>query len=270
MSVWLILTPANAPASEIEKGVVLSGYPNSTNTGVVKGVSLQRSDGLVIDTPGKVIENLEIVGQVVVNAPNVTIRNTRIVSNAFSVVLIRKGVAGVTIQNCEIDNQGAGGQGIAGQGTFIANNIYGVADGIDVRGDNTVIEGNYIHDMRGTSDSHFDGIQADGNFVNLTIRGNTVINEHSQTSAVMLDNYWGPIDRVVIENNLLIGGGYTVYINEMRSGQPGGGPVTNVSFINNRLGGWRWGPLDLRMQLGNKPKMSGNTNLPIRARSSAD
>ncbi len=49
----------------------------------------------------------------------------------------------------------------------------------------------------------------------------------------MLDNYWGPIDQVKIDNNLLVGGGYTVYLDEVAQGQPGGGPVTNVSFTNN-------------------------------------
>jgi hypothetical protein len=76
----------------------------------------------------------------------------------------------------------------------------------------------------------------------------------------MLDNYWGPIDNVVIENNLLAGGGYTVYLGEMKSGQPGGGPVTNVRFVNNRVSGGYWGPLYLRTELGNMPLISGNRN----------
>lgn len=236
------------------------GFPDATNTGVSAGVTLKASGPLVINTPGAVIRGLDIKGDVVINAPNVTLIDCKISSDSFAVVLIKKGVTGVTVQNCEIDNQGVGGQGIAGQGTFIANNIYGVADGIDVRGDNTLIQDNYIHDMRGTPGSHYDGIQADGNFSNLTIRHNTVINDHTQTAAIMLDNYWGPINNVVIDNNLLIGGGYTVYINEMASGQPGGGPLTNVTYTNNHVGGGHWGPLDLRMQLGNKVTMSGNVN----------
>jgi hypothetical protein len=74
----------------------------------------------------------------------------------------------------------------------------------------------------------------------------------------MVDNYRGPIDDVLIENNLLLGGGYTVYINEVAKGQLGGGPVTNVTFINNQLAGWHWGSLDLRTELGNIPTISGN------------
>jgi hypothetical protein len=238
------------------------GYPNTTTTGVPAGVTLASSGGLVINTPGVVIQNLNITGQVVINAPNVMLLNCKITSTAYAVVLIKQGVTGAVVQNCEIDNQGAGGQGIAGQGKFIANNIHDCADGINVRGSNTLIQDNYIHNMRGTSDSHLDGIQADGGFSNLTIRHNTVINEAGQTSALMLDNYWGAIDNVVIDNNLLVGGGYTVYINEVAKGQPGGGPVTNVSMTNNILGKGRWGSLDLRTELGNKPRIRGNKSLP--------
>ncbi|MBR0906454.1 hypothetical protein JQ588_27720 [Bradyrhizobium liaoningense] len=155
---------------------------------------------------------------------------------------------------------GSGGQGIAGAGTFVNNNIHGTADGIGVGGDNTVIENNYIHDMRGTSGSHFDAIQADGGFSNLTISHNTIINEQIQTSAIMLDNYWGSISNVKIDNNLLIGGGYTVYINEIANGQPGGGKVTGVSYTNNHVGGGYFGDLNLRMELGSSIVQSGNVN----------
>ncbi len=127
-------------------------------------------------------------------------------------------------------------------------------------GDDTVIQDNYIHDMAGPPTAHFDSIQADGNFQNLTIEHNTLINEHGQTSTIMLDNYWGPIDNVKINNNLLMGGGYTVYLAEVAKGQPGGGPMTNVSFTNNILVKGYYGYWDIRTELGNKPIVSGNVN----------
>ncbi|MCP3390676.1 right-handed parallel beta-helix repeat-containing protein [Bradyrhizobium sp. CCGB12] len=238
----------------------LSGFPNATNTGVPPGTTLKESDGFVVSSSGAVIEGLDIKGGVVIDAPNVTLRNCKITYDGFYVVLIKGGVKGTVIQNCELDNLGSGGQCIAGQGSFLRNNIRNCADGIAVGGNDTLIEGNYIHDMRGTAASHFDGIQADGNFSHLTIRHNTIINDNIQTSAIMVDNYAGPIDDVLIENNLLIGGGYTVYLNEIGKGQLGGGPVTNVTFINNQLAGWHWGGLDLRTELGNMPTISGNIN----------
>ena len=238
----------------------LSGFPDASTTGVAKDIALKPAAGFTIGTPGTIIEGLDISGPVVITASKVTLRNCKVTAADHNVVLIKPEAADATVENCEIDNRGSGGQGIAGHGVFLRNNIHDCADGIDVRGDDTIIQDNFIHQMRGTSQSHFDGIQADGNFSNLTIVHNTVINEQNQTSALMLDNYWGPIDRVIIDNNLLIGGGYTVYINEVAKGQPGGGPVTNVSFTNNRLGRGYWGLLDLRTELGNRPIIKGNVD----------
>jgi hypothetical protein len=234
-------------------------FPNETNTGPPTTASLTPSGPLVIKKAGTVVENVDVVGSVVIDAPNVTLRNCRVRSGDYVAVKIKAG--GAVVQNCDIDNLGAGGAGISGAGTFIANNIHGCVDGINVAGDNTVITDNYIHDMAGPPASHFDSIQADGNFSGLLIEHNTVINEQGQTSALMLDNYWGPIDRVKINNNLLIGGGYTVYIDEVAQGQAGGGRVTNVVFTNNVLSAGHYGILDIRDQLGDRPAMSGNRDL---------
>lgn len=262
---WGILTLATESSADLNRdrkfSVDIPGFPDSTNTGPPAGLALKPSGPLVIATPGIVIQSLDISGDVVIKAPNVTLLNSKVTSGGFYVVRIEKGLTGVTVQNCEIDNQGAGGTGITGQGSFLANNIHGAADGINVWGDDTVIQDNYIHGMAGPPSAHFDSIQADGAFKNLIIEHNTVINEHGQTSAIMLDNYWGPIDNVKINNNLLIGGGYTVYINESAQGTAGpAGPVTNVSFTDNVLVKGYYGYLDLRTQLGNRPVISGNVD----------
>ena len=237
-----------------------TGFPDATTAGVPAGVTLKPSGSIVINTPGAVIEGLNITGSVIINAPNVTLKNCSITSGDYDVVLVKPGITGAVVENCNINNQSAGGQGIAGQGSFLNNNIQNAADGIDVRGDNTLIQGNYIHNMSGTSGSHLDGIQADGGFSNLTINHNTIINEQGQTSALMLDNYWGPIDKVAITNNLLVGGDYAAYINEVAQGQNPGGKVTNVTFTNNHLGAGTYGTLDLRTELGDQPVISGNIN----------
>jgi hypothetical protein len=246
-----------------ERVADISTFPDATTTGVPAGVTLTPSSSLVINTPGTVIEGLDIKGSVIINAPNVTLKNCKVTSSGDNVVLIKPKITGGVIKNCEIDNLSGGGQCIAGQGTFLRNNIHDCADGIDVRGDNTVIQDNFIHRMNGTADSHLDGIQADGGFSNLTINHNTVINEQNQTSAVMLNNYWGPIDTVTITNNLLVGGGYTVYINEVAKGQASGGTVTNVTIKNNRIGRGFWGTFDVRSELGNAPIISGNIGTTI-------
>ena len=105
--------------------------------------------------------------------------------------------------------------------------------------------------------AHPDGIQADGEFDDLKIIHNTVVNELGDNASLMLSNYWGPINGVVIDHNAFLGGGYTVYFNEMGS-QPagGGGPITNLSIMSE--GGW--GYMSVRTNLGHVPVISGNVD----------
>jgi nitrous oxidase accessory protein NosD len=103
---------------------------------------------LVINTPGAVIQGLDIRGSVTINAPNVTLQNCRVTSGDFAAVRIKDGVSGVIVQDCEIDALGQG-QGIHGGGTILRNNIHDAVDGIDLTISNTLIQDNYIHEMRG-------------------------------------------------------------------------------------------------------------------------
>ncbi|MGY4481221.1 hypothetical protein ACVWWR_000412 [Bradyrhizobium sp. LM3.2] len=166
-AIFQILVSSAADAETIrlrDKAIDLTGFPDATTTGVPPGKVLAASPGLVISTPGAVIEGLDITGPVIVEARDVRLQDCKVTHAGHTVIVIRGGITGTIIQNCEIDNRGYGGQCIAGQGTFLRNNIHDCADGIDVRGDNTLIEGNYIHQMTGPSDSHFDGVQADGKY----------------------------------------------------------------------------------------------------------
>ncbi|MDF0494641.1 Ig-like domain-containing protein [Bradyrhizobium yuanmingense] len=200
------------------------------------------------------ISGLDIHGSVFINAPNVTLENCKVTTDAFYAVRVAPGVTGAVIQHNEINGVGTGNDGdygIMGQGTFIANNIYNVENGIGVDGGNTLIQDNYIHDMIASGSPHYDGISIDGKNYDITIRHNTVINDHTQTAAIMIDNYFGPVSNVVVDNNLLYGGGYNIY----SSAQFNGGSVTGVSITNNHMGGGYWGPTAFT---GNTPVYTGN------------
>jgi hypothetical protein len=231
----------------------ISGFPDATNTGVPPGVTLTASGGLVINTPGVVIEGLDIRGMVTINADNVTLRNCRISSDSWAVVNITSGSTGVVVENCEINGlSGEGTRGISGQGTFLRNNIHHTEDGIYILGSNTLIQDNYIHDLQSNwSGPHYDGIATDGGVSNIIIRHNTVINPHGQTSALMLSNYFGSVSNVVVDNNWLEGGGYTVY----SDGQFKGGTISGVSFTNNYLVEGEYGYSSIR---NNTPVWQGN------------
>lgn len=230
-------------------------WPDASNTGVPAGTTLLPSGNLVITQPGTVISGLDIQGAVDIDAPNVTLKESRIRAARFDVVRVKPGITGVTIQDCEIDGIGTGNDGsngIRGSGTFLRNNIHNVENGITLDGGAT-IQDNYIHDLLASGAPHYDGIQIDGGVSNVLIRHNTIINPHAQTAAVMIDNYFGPIDEITVDNNRLIGGGYTVY----SDGQFSGGPITAVTFTNNRLGKGRWGYSSF---VGNKPAWHNNVD----------
>ncbi|MCS3897836.1 hypothetical protein M2171_006969 [Bradyrhizobium japonicum USDA 38] len=221
-------------------------YPDATTTGVPPGVTLNPYNGdITINTPGTVISGLKITGTVYINADNVTIKDCSITSTGYNVVNIKSGVSGAVVQNCEINGTGNGPQGqtgIGGQGTFVNNNIYNVENGINVEGSNVVIKGNYIHDLNasGGSAGHYDGIQAQGGFNNVLISGNTVLGR--DTSCIIIQNAFGPIDNIKVDGNLLLGqnnAAATIYVEE-KAGYSG--QITNAQVTNNVLGKgfWYW------------------------------
>ena len=234
-------------------------WPNATNTGVPTDVKLIPSSGdLIVTEAGTVISGLDIQGSVYINGPIVKLMNSRVTSSGFAVVKIAP-ITGTVIQDCEINGTGgtydgnSGNQGIEGHGTFVRNNIYGVENGILIEGDGSVIQDNYIHELLAKGSTHYDGLQIDGGVSNTTIRHNTIINSHDSTSAIMIDNQLGPVSNVVVDNNLLVGGAFTVYSDAKFNGNP----ITGVSFTNNHLGRGQYG---FRLFRGNSPTYTGNVN----------
>ncbi len=231
------------------------GWPDATNTGIPAGVTLTSSGNLVITKAGTVISGLDIKGTVYINAPNVTLIDCKITAASFAVVQIAQGVTGAVVQNCEINGVGTnndGSNGISGQGTFIGNNIYNVENGINVTG-SSVIQDNYIHDLKASGSPHYDGIQIDGGVSNVTISHNTIINPWGQTSAIMIDNYFGSISNITVNNNLLAGGGYTIY----DDGHFNSNPITGVSITNNHIKAGQYGATNFN---GTNPVYTGNIN----------
>jgi Ca2+-binding RTX toxin-like protein len=215
-------------------------FPDSTNTGVPDGVTLLASGSISIDKPGVVIKGLDIKGTVYINADNVTLEDCKVTTPAFYAVKVSDGVTGAIVQDCEINGVGTGNDGsigIGGQGTFLRNDIYNVENGMAIQGDNSLIKDNYIHDLKASGSPHYDGIQIDGNVNNATLSHNTIINDYGQTAAVMISNYFGDTTNIKVDDNLLVGGGYTVY----SDGHFTGGTISGVSFTNNHLGQGQWG-----------------------------
>ena len=236
-----------------------------TATGVPNGVTLTASGDDYVTTAGAVINALDVKGTIWVMAPNVTIQNCKITSTDWTSIWIKPGITGTTVKDCEISNVGSspdGANGIVGAGTFLRNDIHDVENGFNISGPST-IQDNYVHDMYapnvriGTQwgGPHYDGIEINGGVSNVTIKHNTIINENGQTSAVMINNDFGPVSNINIDGNYLAGGGYTLYSDGSFSSTD---KISGVQFTNNVLGEGYWGYYYFR---GNSPTLTGNDEI---------
>jgi Ca2+-binding RTX toxin-like protein len=229
----------------------LVGFPDAQSTGVRDGVTLKQVGDMVVTTAGAVISGLEIHGTLRIEADNVTVRDCKIVNEGgWHGILIPDGNTGAVVEFCDIIGPV---NGISGTGTFRFNDFSSNDNGINVYGPSLIVD-NYIHDMNGGADAHYDGIEINGGG-GTTIRHNTIINDHSQTSAVMIDNYFGAVPGIIIDNNYLAGGGYTIYSDGRFSSTD---PITGVQISNNYLGQGYWGYYAF---WDNSPLVSGNHEL---------
>jgi len=243
-------------ATDSAGAAATSGYPDATNTGVPSGTAMTKYTGSYhVTKDGAVISNLEVHGEIIIDAKNVTLKNVKLISTSSQNALrVMDDATGFTLQDSEIDGGGRTVNAIYGHGTFLRNNLHDVENGINVVAP-TTIQDNYIHNMRGGTNAHYDGIEINGGH-DITIIHNTVINEHDQTAAVMLNNEFGGLSNITIDGNRLVGGGYTIYLD----GRKGGGTVTDnsIRITNNQIGDGHWGDY---VFYDDKPIFTGNTGL---------
>jgi hypothetical protein len=236
------------PVQDCTPSTAMCGYPDSTSTGVPKGTPLRvvgtQTTGpgwhvdprgwVAVDGTGAVLDGLDIPYPIEVSASNVTIKNTRVRGKGFWSIRVHDGLSGVVIQDCEVNGQGtsgtAGSNGIQGTATVQRCDISGVENGI-TPDSGSVLRDNFVHNLGAPGAAHYDGIQIDGGLSGITIEHNTILNQFEQTSAVMIDNYFGPTSNITVNDNYLGGGGYTVY----SDGQFSGGSISGVRFTNNRM-----------------------------------
>lgn len=192
--------------------VDVSGFPSAANTGFTGALTTQTGD-ITLSTPGQVYQNNDLTGKITVNANNITIQNCRVLANGDYVIIISDGITGTIVQDCEIysTNVVSGITALHGDGTFRRNNIHNVENGITVS-TNAVITDNYIHDLAGAVDSHFDCIECNGLQTRVVISHNTLLNPTTQTSAININDGFGASSNILVDNNYCTGGAYTIYV----------------------------------------------------------
>jgi hypothetical protein len=215
------------------------GYPDLETTGVTPGTPLSPVNGVVtLNQPGQVFQNAVVTGSIAVTAQNVTIRNVKLIASnpSGAAIGVRPGQnwdrtdANLLVERVEIDMNGLPNiKGIGFNGYTLRNVfMHNGADcahfsrnvviqeslcviGPDVNGDAVPDSGEGGDFCRGAS--HFDGFQYGGGG-SVTLDHNTVRNPCGQTAAMLITNdpgFSSPITNVAITNNLMAGGGYTLY-----------------------------------------------------------
>jgi hypothetical protein len=233
--------PASAPGSaptpaECAPDPSACGFPDGTNTGVPNGTALlsvpgQESSGpgwafdaqqgaVEVTGNGAVLSGLYIPYNLDIAASHVTIKDSRVMAAGNFAVSLRH-TTGVTIEDSTI----GGPDATAGRVGVAIDDVYGDSAGAVIEGDNIsdfktavqvsagTVTGNYIHDPGYLAGDHTNGIFDTGSTQPLTIDHNTILNRLGQTDAISLDaSVTGQaVANKTVENNLLAGGGYTIY-----------------------------------------------------------
>jgi hypothetical protein len=204
------------------------GYPDATNTGVPAGTALTVVNGdLTVSTPGAVVDAKDIRGCVLIKAPKVTIRRSKVTCTGdygIGSFTQQYSGGGLVIEDSEISCAGSSATAIGDYGVTARRlDITNCENGFDVDSDISVYD-SYIHDLRNTDVGHTDGLQlAVG--VHIVIQHNTIFNPGG-TSAI-ISNPTSNSD-VLIASNLLAGGAFTLYCPRDSS--------VNFRVVDNRFG----------------------------------
>jgi len=208
--------------------------PGPHNTGPTNESALgPMYETLRIETPGTVIENVDMIGaRIDIRASNVTVRNFRVDGGGtYYGVQVRKDLSNVVIENGEITNFSSAGVYCQSECTIRRTHIHdSSADGMKISATNgqSLIEKNFVTRLGMNEGSHADGNQSvSGN--NLVFRYNNFFMPYPGTAAhdtlprppgvtAFRSNATFIIhdgtDNILIEKNWLVGGNYTIYGNE--------------------------------------------------------
>lgn len=244
---------ARAYAASVRR-LASQAWPGPATTGVPAGTHLSRSGPITVTQPGAVVRDRDIVGCVVVQAPDVVIERSRIRGSCLN--LVENDSTGLTVRDSELigDEQQANGQAIGfGNYQALSLNIHGTTDGLRANG-RVVVRNTWVHDLQACAACHNDGVQiSQGSDV--VLRHNRIENPLDETSAVLVKADQGDISDIHIEDNILDGGGYTVYVVPARYA------IRDVTVLRNAFGrtyhprGGLYGPADVTTEIA----WSGNT-----------
>jgi hypothetical protein len=192
------------------------GYPDATNTGVPAGTTLTpRSGEVAVTAAGTTVKDLAVSGEILVEADNTTLEDDEIIVSAGSGnrgIYIAPGVTGTVIDHDTCHGEGSGTQYCVfnkDSSTKIeASYLYNCGECLN--GPGTVT--NSFFDVTAViSGEHYEDIYYGGGEGPLIVNHDTMLNPQGQTATIFASNDFGDQTTLTITDNLLAGGGYTLY-----------------------------------------------------------
>ena len=192
------------------------GYPDATNTGVPAGTALtQRSGEVTVTSAGTTVKDLAVSGEILVDADNTTLEDDEISVSAGSGnrgIYIAPGVTGTVIDHVTCHGEGSGTQYCAfnkDSSTKIEHSYF-YNCGECLNGPGTITE-SFFDVTAVISGEHYEDIYYGGGEGPLIVEHDTLLNPQGQTATVFASNDFGDQTTLTISDNLLAGGGYTIY-----------------------------------------------------------
>ena len=291
--------PVPEPEPEPEPGVGVLGefdvsmvgvrdwYEQSTGPRGLDESSLRVHEGRMdVREDGAVVEGRLVEGSLHVHARDVVIRgsvingsvhfregahNGRLVDSVVRSggpypVRANYGATEVVLEHCEIDGRRSTNNngGVAGGNITVRYcELHSHTDSAKVTS-NSVWEYNWLH-TNGTwgTDAHPDGLQSTGG-TNIVVRRNFIDMPNAPTgnnSAMHFQATFRPLRDILIEENYLNGGNYTVYV---RADDRGHGDPENVRILDNRMGrDFRYGLFSTQGDVTRQGNVWHDTGSPI-------
>ena len=211
---------------------------------------MKAGEWLVTDS----VEGVRFTGTIRIGAPNVTLRNVRIVSDrGLAAIDNRDNYPGLVVEWVEVvciavDPRVSAA--VLGTALVRRSDLAGCVDGV-VAGSNSSIVENYIHDLLPGENDFSEGVFIEHDRV--TVRGNTIVGRDDGTkrfnAAVYVGDGSGPVQDTVVDGNYVDGFGVTLQLN--------GAAVTATKLVDNVIGeGHLYGPF----LLANGAEHAGNGN----------
>jgi len=231
--------------------------PGPSNTGPSNAALLQTSDSIRVrsnwqgggaGTPNDpfIVENVDIDGTLKIETSNVIVRNFRVTSGAlYPIQTNYDGVSNIVIEDGEVIGglTGTSAPIIVKDGVTLRRLRLHESrgDGVKVQGSDFLMEKCWVYNLGARDRAHADGVQGtvnSGRWANHIYRGNffdmavdKIVPPYKSNATIFL-HIKNPetgtgIDGILIENNWLIGGNFSLPISE---------GMTNVVVRNNKFG----------------------------------